>query len=201
MSIEARPEVFQIVADESNVYFVTRDEVTYFLKYEEKTQSAVPQLSVPGLKKIILGHELVVALPSPGDVTLKRIWVYKKGFYSRPLGTRTITGYSVVSLCPPHYVVYSEDMQVSVWDPVTKRTVSHFGTGAMVTFLRPAFSSFLLVFMGTSLHLWDWKTGERLYRLYSGLEWTGNYGNLLWANASSILSGGVDHQLEMISFM
>ncbi|XP_014255229.1 uncharacterized protein LOC106669896 isoform X2 [Cimex lectularius] len=195
-------EISQIESIGSNVYLALHSGVTSLLKYSIDEDEVKPLMSLPGRKKFVISEKLVMAIPAPGDICLKRISVWKKGYYNEPLGTKTISSSHFCAIIAEKIlVVYSEDSIVRVWDPFRGHTLYTFSVGAAVGFIRAGFGKCLVVFMNSSLHLWDLKSGKRLYRFYNALEWTGDYRHLVWINHSMILSAGVNHQLEMLSFL
>ncbi|XP_014244890.1 uncharacterized protein LOC106664038 [Cimex lectularius] len=194
-------EIQQIETDGTSLFLVVHTEITHLLKYSKEDDAVKMLLSVPGLKRFVIGEKLVMAFPLPGDICLKRLWVWKKDDYSQPVGTKTIgSSHFSAILVQSVYIIYSEDSMIHVWNPVQNTILISFSVGSVVGFIREGFGFTLVVFMTSSLHLWDWKSGKRLYRFYTGLEWTGNYKNLVWVNCSMLLSAGVHNQLEMLSF-
>lgn len=57
-----------------------------------------------------------------------------------------------------------------------------------------------VLFVNASLDAWDFLKGKRLGRLYSRLEWSGDFRDLLWLNPSTVIAGGVRNNIQLLRY-
>lgn len=181
-----------------DIYIVSGNSDTVLSKYSLSRNETQTALRVPGWKEISIFSEYIVAVPNPMDTTLKRLRVWDRNhalIRSRKLSFGHVSVASVHS-----HVMFSENSQITVWDPKKDLVLNIFSVGMAVGFIRPAFSTLLIVFMNASVHVVDYIQGKRLYRMYSELEWPGDFREQLWVNPLMVVTGGIEKQMELLIF-
>ncbi|XP_014291563.1 F-box and WD repeat domain-containing 11-B [Halyomorpha halys] len=186
-----------IVENCGDVYIISGNSPTVINRYCWTENEADKVISVNGFKRIVFGDEYILAIPHPSDVKMTMLWVWNMSY--RLIRSKVLSS-AIVSAVATSVVVYSENYIITVWNPKTDMVLRTFSVGASVGFMRHAHSTILVLFVNASLDAWDFLKGKRLCRLYSRLEWSGDFRELLWLNPSTVIAGGVRNNIQLLRY-